>query len=300
MKFVGIDPGSKTYGIAIVSEVGLLLSYKEVLTSNIPHYSLSLVREISKERPQIIALPSGHGLPFYKVNKISNREIFLLSLADPEKEGPLRNFIRSSLWLTNAVTIPSVIELESVPTYRKINLIDMGTADKVASAFFYRTLYDSFVLVEAGSNFSAIVVVLNGKIIDGFGGTILPGPSSAGFIDGEVAYLLHKYAKITKDVIYTNGNWERGKELIRIIAEWYSSKYEIPIIVSGKKKHELDFGKKFEVKFKEAAVGSAYIANAIGGGVYRKYLDMLKSSGNAISFVRLKGWEEIISLIKTL
>mgnify|MGYP001772492038 CR=1 FL=1 len=300
MIFAGIDPGSGTYAISFVNETGIVVYYKEVPTSLIPHYSLSLVRDIDRRRPKVIAMPSGHGLPFLNANKISEKEIFLMTLEDPSKEGPLKNFLRSSSLLTNAYTIPSVIELDSVPLYRKINVIDMGTADKVASAFFYRTYYDSFVLVEVGTNFSSILVVVDGKIIDGFGGTILPGPSSAGFLDGEVAYLLHKYAKITKTVIYNNGNWERGKEIIRIIAEWYSSKYEIPIIVSGKKKNELDFGKKFEFKFKESAVGSAYIANALGGGIYRKYLDMLKSSGTAISYVRLKGWEEIISLIKTL
>mgnify|MGYP001772560634 CR=1 FL=1 len=300
MIFAGVDPGSGTYAISFVNETGIVIYYKEIPANLIPHYSYSLIKQIDRERPQVIAVPSGHGLPFFNVKKISEKEIFLMSLADPNKEGPLRNFLRSSNLLTNAYTIPSVIELESVPLYRKINTIDMGTADKVASAFFYRTYYDSFVLIEVGTNFSSILVVINGKIIDGFGGTILPGPSSAGFLDGEVAYLLHRYARITKDTIYSNGNWERGKEIIRIIAEWFSSKYEIPIIVSGKKKNELDFGKKFEFKFKEAAVGSAYIANALGGGIYRKYLDMLKSSGTAISYVRLKGWEEIISLIKTL
>ena len=300
MIFAGIDPGSETYAISFVNEMGTVVYYNEIPTSLISHYAFSLIREIDRKRPKLIALPSGHGLPFFNVNKISEREIFLMTLEDPNKEGPLRNFLHSSRLLTNAYTIPSVIELDSVPLYRKINVIDMGTADKVASAFFYRTYYDSFVLVEVGTNFSSILVIINGKIVDGFGGTILPGPSSAGFIDGEVAYLLHKYAKITKDVIYNKGNWERGKEIIKIIAEWYSSKYEIPIIVSGKKKNELDFGKKFEFKFKEAAVGSAYIANALGGGIYRRYLDMLKSSGTAISYVRLKGWEEIISLTRTL
>ena len=300
MIFAGVDPGSGTYAISFVNEMGIVTYYKEIPTNLISHYSFSLIREIDRKRPQVIAVPSGHGLPFLNAKKISEKEIFLMALEDPNKEGPLRNFLRGSSLLSNAYTIPSVIELDSVPLYRKINVIDMGTADKVASAFFYRTYYDSFVLVEVGTNFSSILVIIDGKITDGFGGTILPGPSSAGFFDGEVAYLLHKYAKITKDVIYSNGNWERGKEIIQIIAEWFSSKYEIPIIVSGKKKNELDFGKKFEFKFKEAAVGSAYIANALGGGIYRKYLDMLKSSGTAISYVRLKGWEEIISLIRTL
>ncbi|MFP3216988.1 MAG: DUF1464 domain-containing protein, partial [Acidianus sp.] len=35
------------------------------------------------------------------------------------------------------------------------------------------------------------------------------------------------------------------------------------------------------------------------GGIFRKYIDMLNSSGTALDYVRLKGWEEITSLIKT-
>ncbi|MFP3260663.1 MAG: DUF1464 family protein [Sulfolobus sp.] len=301
MIFAGVDPGSGSYEVAFVDELGRVIKYFNILSDLVRLEYYKLIQEIKKYRPNTVAMPSGHGLPFVKSSEINDKEIFLLTLADPEKEGHLRNFLRASKFLLpNAYTVPGVIELESVKKYKKINVIDMGTADKVASAFFYRTIYDSFVLFEVGTNFSSIIVVRDGKIIDGFGGTIIPGHSSAGFIDGEVAYLLFKHSKITKETIYTNGCWERGIEIARIIAEWYSSKYDLPIIVSGKRKDEVDFGIKFSFPYKESSVGSAYIANALGGGIYRKYLDFLKSSGTPIDYVRLKGWEEIISLIKTL
>lgn len=299
MIFAGIDPGSESYAIAFVDELGRLIKYYEIPTELIINGSISIVKYIADLRPKLVALPSGHGLPFYKISNIQDKEIFLLTLADPQKTGPLHNFIRAARVL-NGVTLPSVVELESVPEYRKINIIDMGTADKLASTFFYRTFFDSFVLVEAGRHFYSIIVVIDGKVIDGFGGTVIPGPVAPGALDGEVAYLLSKYSKITKDTIYTNGNKKRAIEIIKIISEWYSTKYDIPIIISGKDKYNIDFGEKFEFKFKESATGASYIANAICGGIYRKYIDMLKSSNIPISYVRLKGWEEIISLIKTL
>ncbi|EWG07345.1 MAG: acetate kinase superfamily protein [Candidatus Aramenus sulfurataquae] len=298
MLFVGVDPGSESYAISAVDELGRVVKYLEVPTSLVVKASPTLVSYILAWKPKLVALPSGHGLPLIKAREIGAREIFLLTLSDPDKEGPLHSFLKS--FRGEGITIPSVIELDSVPEYRKVNTVDMGTADKVASAFFYRTLYDSFVLLEAGRHFYSILVVVDGKIVDGFGGTYIPGPVSPGAIDGEVAYLLSKYSRITKETIYSGGNERRAKEIARIISEWYSQKYDIPIIVSGRGKDEIDWGIKLNVKFKEASVGASLIANALGGGIYRVYVDMLKSSNTPISFVRLKGWEEITSLIRTL
>lgn len=300
MLFAGVDPGSETYAIAFVDDIGRVVKYFEVPTELVIYDANNIVKYIQNMRPKVIAIPSGHGLPFIRSSEINDREIFLLTLADPRKAGPLRNFIISMKKFDNGFTVPSVIELDTVEEYKKINKIDMGTADKVASAFFYRTLFDNFVLIEMGRNFSSIIVVKEGKIIDGFGGTYIPGITSPGCIDGEVAYLMHNFSKITKKTIYTHGNEKRAIEIIRMIAEWYSINYNLPIIVSGRAKHKLPFGFKMEFKFKEAAVGAAYIANALGGGIYRKYIDMLNSHGSCIDYVRLEGWEDIISWIKTL
>ncbi|ARM75958.1 DUF1464 family protein [Acidianus manzaensis] len=299
MLFAGVDPGSESYAIAIVDELGKIRQYFEVPTDVVVHEASNIAKYIFNFKPKIIALPSGHGLPFFKSSKISDKEIFLLTLADPNKEGPLRSLLLN-LKSENAYTIPSVIELDSVSLYKKINKIDMGTADKVSAAFFYRTMFDSFVLLEVGRHFSSIIVVKDGSIIDGFGGTEIPGLVSPGCIDGEVAYLLHKFSNITKSTIYTNGNEERSIEIARLIAEWYSFTYKIPIIVSGKGKNKIPFGIKMEFEFKEVAIGAAYIANALGGGVFRKYISMLNSHGTAIDYVRLEGWEDAISWIKTL
>ncbi|MHA1673128.1 MAG: DUF1464 family protein, partial [Promethearchaeota archaeon] len=84
------------------------------------------------------------------------------------------------------------------PQYRKFNVIDMGTADKVCSTIYglhslqkssQMALNDmNFILLEIGRGFSAMIAVEGGKIIDGIGGSNLLGIQSLGKIDGELAY----------------------------------------------------------------------------------------------------------------
>ncbi|MEM0168304.1 MAG: DUF1464 family protein [Metallosphaera sp.] len=294
MIFAGVDPGSKTYGVAFVDEMGRLVKYEEFLTELVEKDAYVIVNYLLRYKPVLISLPSGHGLPFIRARNIGEFEIFLMTLS-LSKRGPLHEFLRAS-YKTNGITIPSVIELNTVPLYRKKNTIDLGTADKVASAFFYRTLFDSFVLVEAGSKFLSALVVINGIIVDGLGSSIIPG--SSGFVDGEAAYLISQYKPLTKSLIYCGGEFERAIEIVEMFSGYYSKIYNIPIIVSGKRKHDVKFGLKFDFRFKEAAVGAAYIASAISGNRYKEYSDMLNSSGTPVDYLSVKGWDEIISWIK--
>ncbi|TRM72998.1 DUF1464 domain-containing protein, partial [Sulfolobus sp. E5] len=158
MIFVGIDPGSITYAIAVVNELGELINYFEIPTDLIEKDAFRISKLIANYKPSAIALPSGHGLPFLRIRDIGDKQIFLLTLKDPFTRGPLREFLVSSkqfLSTFNAFTIPSAIELNSIPLEKKINAIDKGTADKVASAFFYRIYLriKDFVLVELGRKF---------------------------------------------------------------------------------------------------------------------------------------------------
>ena len=98
------------------------------------------------------------------------------------------------------VYTPGVIHLDTVPAHRKLNRIDLGTADKVAvthsrsptnpNASPAPAAETSFILLELGGAFSAGVAVSDGRIVDGMGGTSGPiGWRAAGALDGEVAYL---------------------------------------------------------------------------------------------------------------
>ena len=98
------------------------------------------------------------------------------------------------------VLTPGVVHLDTVPEHRKLNRVDMGTADKVCAAALAvddqrgrtgRSLDDvSLILLELGGAFTAAVAVDRGQIVDGLGGTSGPlGWQAAGALDGEVAFL---------------------------------------------------------------------------------------------------------------
>jgi predicted butyrate kinase (DUF1464 family) len=100
-----------------------------------------------------------------------------------------------------------------VPTHRKLNRVDLGTAEKVAVAALAiwdqmrrlacRPAETSFILLELGGGFTAGLAVQAGKIIDGIGGTSGPiGWGSSGAWDGEVAYLAQS---VTKEMLFRGG-----------------------------------------------------------------------------------------------
>jgi predicted butyrate kinase (DUF1464 family) len=101
---------------------------------------------------------------------------------------------------------PGVIHLGTVPAHRKVNRVDMGTADKLCAVVLAVTDYcqrnsvsphqASFILIELGGAFTAGVAVEQGEVVDGIGGTSGPvGWRAAGALDGEVAFLAGTIAK---------------------------------------------------------------------------------------------------------
>src|SRR5262249_13348737 len=93
---------------------------------------------------------------------------------------------------------PGVIHLPTVPAHRKLNRIDLGTADKLCVAALALAQHDlqSGCVVELGTAFTACLVLDEGRIVDSRGGTCGPfGWQSGGAWDGETAYLCGPLAK---------------------------------------------------------------------------------------------------------
>ena len=165
----------------------------------------------------LIAGPSGYGLPLVAARDLTATDLKLAFLAADGESGGiggLRTLVRalgrSSL---PVVLTPGVIHLPSVPAHRKVNRVDMGTAEKVcAAAFAIHGLAQrhqcaesdvSFILLELGGAFSAAVAVDRGRIVDGAGGSSGPlGMRAAGALDGEVAFLA---GTITKRLLFEGG-----------------------------------------------------------------------------------------------
>jgi predicted butyrate kinase (DUF1464 family) len=217
---IGIDPGTVSFDVCGRDGDGLFLdaTYPTAAVRDDP---ASLVEVLRAAGPvDLIVGPSGYGLPWTDVRDLGAEELDLLLLADAA-DGPrgtivggmgrvLETLKESGLPVCLA---PGVVQLTTVPEHRKANRIDMGTADKlcaVAVAVWDQARrldvpYDetSFVSVEAGGAFTAVLAVERGAIVDGSGGTCgAMGFRALGAMDGELAYLLRDFPK---DVLASGG-----------------------------------------------------------------------------------------------
>lgn len=165
----------------------------------------------------LVVGPSGYGLPLTAASDVTDADLRLAFLAADGESGGiggLRSLVRTLGRLSIRVLLtPGVIHLGTVPVHRKVNRVDMGTADKVcAVALAIRERAErrrsaeqdvSFILLELGSAFSAAIAVDGGRIVDGVGGSSGPlGMRASGALDGEVAFLS---GGITKSQVFSGG-----------------------------------------------------------------------------------------------
>jgi len=217
MKIVGIDPGSSSWDIFVYdSEDPPNYVEGSLVTALVRDNPAYLLDFLAKCQPfDLLVAPSGFGLPFLVGANLSRRHMYELSL-QPDENRPLMGLrtildsLMAQSWKT--LWLPGVKHLPTVPKYRKINHLDLGTADKICSVMIgIKTLLEedrieldkaSFLLIELGSSFSAIIAVEAGQIIDGIGGSNLMGMGAFGAIDGEIAVIA---GTITKKAIYSGG-----------------------------------------------------------------------------------------------
>src|SRR5262249_31598019 len=170
----------------------------------------------------LIAGGSGYALPLVKAAECTARDWAMMSLVradDAEREGVagftqlVDLFCSSSL---PVIFLPGVIHLSTVPARRKVNRVDLGTADKLAvAALAIAQGLESGIVVEMGSAFTACLVVERGAIVDGVGGSSGPvGWRAPGTWDGEAAYL---HGTLTKGDLFRGGaaEVEQGRTLFR-------------------------------------------------------------------------------------
>ncbi|HWW86451.1 MAG TPA: DUF1464 family protein, partial [Vicinamibacterales bacterium] len=151
-----------------------------------------------------------YGLPLVFAGDATEDDLRLAFLPDVDDSGGivgLRRLIRTLAQCPVPVVLtPGVIHLRSVPLHRKVNRVDIGTADKVCAVALALSEYAarhschpgdaSFIMLELGGAFTAAVAVERGHIVDGLGGTSGPlGIRAAGALDGEVAFLAGSVSK---------------------------------------------------------------------------------------------------------
>jgi predicted butyrate kinase (DUF1464 family) len=214
VRVIGIDPGTRSFDFCGLEngKVFLQTSITSVEVAENPQSILDIINKAGNI--DLVAGPSGYGLPLLPASKVTEKEFFQLVLVRHDDDKiPVLEAIKDMVRLVqksdiNMIFIPGVIHLHTVPAWRKHNRIDLGTADKLCCAIL--GVYDqanrlrislkdtTFILVELGYGYPAAVAVENGQVVDGIGGTIGgPGFLTLGGMDGELAYLLRGFSKGT-------------------------------------------------------------------------------------------------------
>lgn len=215
MRALGIDPGTKNFDLCCIEDdvdnVVLDRSISTEMVAENPNHVFEIIKSAESD---VIVGPSGYGLEFKHISEFTEEDVALTTLDKINDINiPVLSGLRKLLWMMknsrlNAYSLPGVVLLPTIPQYRKMNKIDMGTADKTCAGAFaiwdqaeeYKIRYDitSLICVEMGFGYNAAMAVENGQIIDAVGGTIFPGPGylSLGQMDGELAYLLGEFSKL--------------------------------------------------------------------------------------------------------
>jgi predicted butyrate kinase (DUF1464 family) len=217
LRVLGIDPGSVTLDICGLDDGQVFLD-RTMPTVDALRNPQTLARVIEQAAPlDLVAGPSGYGLPLTSAREATDDDLRLACLAPEGTVGGIGG-LRAVMRLLGRLSVPvvftpGVIHLPSVPAHRKINRVDMGTADKLCAVVLAirqemarrESGPDgvSFVLLELGGAFTAAIVVDEGRVVDGIGGTSGPlGARASGALDGEVAFLMRT---VEKDALFLGG-----------------------------------------------------------------------------------------------
>jgi predicted butyrate kinase (DUF1464 family) len=234
VRVVGIDPGTKTMDLCLLED-GVVKSEVVLESSEVAFKPELLVKAVEKLSPyDLIVGPSGYGVEVTYIDEIPD-DVFedwyytyiLLTTKEEIERGVAEGDVGSYIYYAMAKTmiefkkrrlpvvfIPGIINLLTVQGFKKLNKIDLGTADKLAVAVLATHLQAerlripygevSFILSELGFGYNAVVGVSKGLIMDAFGGTTMPGPGflSMGCADLELVQLVRNWSKTD---VFTGG-----------------------------------------------------------------------------------------------
>jgi predicted butyrate kinase (DUF1464 family) len=332
-RVAGVDPGTISFEVCALDggEVVLERSFRTVDVGADP---APLVATLLEHGPfELVLGPAGYGLPLVPAEQVGEDELALMVLvrAD-EPEGRvgvagMRTMIRALIAAELPLVFgPGAIHLATIPAYRKWNRIDLGTADKVASAALCiadqsrRLGVDfadtSFVMLELGGAFSAALAVDGGRIVDGIGGSAGPiGARACGALDAEVAYLLG--AALSKRTVFSGGALElAASEEGWLALEEGAAKAALALTISAPAPREILVAGRLAENLLDAlaarlghvapvrmtaglgaaARGAAVLADGLAGGRYAALVERLgvrESGGTALDHLRLHGADRI-------
>jgi len=218
MRAVGIDPGTYSFDLFGMEDNREIIADESVKSEDIFRNPHILIEKLEELMPlDIIIGPSGWGIPLKSIKDMTDHDIGRMIPLDTEvavNEGIKKVLLEMKKREMPVYFTPGVVHLKTVPSYRKWNQFDMGTADKVCCVVlgikdqserlnipFNET---SFIYVEMGYGFTAVIGVKFGKIVDGIGGTNgALGFIASGGMDAELAIRLKP--PLTQDIVFRHG-----------------------------------------------------------------------------------------------
>jgi predicted butyrate kinase (DUF1464 family) len=228
-RVAGVDPGTVSIDLCALAG-GEVLFERSFRSADLALDPGALVDALVGHGPFDLVLgPAGYGLPLVPGERVGERELALMMLLRSDEAGSaagiggMRAMIRGLIGAGLPLVFgPGAIHLPTVPEYRKWNRIDLGTADKVASAALciadqagrLGLEYEetSLIMLELGGAFSAALAIDHGGIVDGLGGSYASiGARACGALDAEAAYLLG--AALSKDTVFSGGALDPRGEL---------------------------------------------------------------------------------------
>jgi len=215
VRVLGVDPGTRSFDVALV-EGGRVVAEVSLGTEEVARDPATMLRAVEELEPDYVVGPSGYGVPVTRGYEVLDPrrfavEVLLLSTEEQIEEGARSGEL--GVWVYEALArvvehlvgklgsrvlfIPAVVHLQTVPRYRKLNRIDMGTADKLSAAALAVHTYSlregvdysdvNVVVAEVGYGYSAALAIESGRVVDGIGGTAASaGTLTAGAMDLEV------------------------------------------------------------------------------------------------------------------
>ncbi|MDP2931965.1 MAG: DUF1464 family protein [Chloroflexota bacterium] len=211
MKILGIDPGTVSFDLCLLDDDKVTFE-DSIPSSVVAERPEEMAETCLRLKPMAIIAPSGYGLPNRHFNELSQKEMFELTLVREGENVPVLDGMKKFFSIvkegnSDILFVPGIIQLPTVPRWRKFNKIDMGTADKMCIGALSVEMVSrkkgvsyaevSHVVVELGGGYNSAITIDKGRIINGIGGTLFPGPGfvNAGAMDGEIAYLVGGFEK---------------------------------------------------------------------------------------------------------
>ena len=329
-RVAGVDPGTVSFDVCVL-DAGDVVLERSIPTADVGADPALLVETLIDHGPfEVVLGPAGYGLPLVPVAQVGERELALMLLVRADEPhgrvgvGGMRSIVRALMAAGLPLVFgPGAIHLPTIPSYRKWNRIDLGTADKVASAALCiaeqaRRLDvavddTSFVMLELGGAFSAALAVDGGRIVDGLGGSAGPiGARAGGAMDAEVAYLIG--AALSKRTVFSGGALDAPEGWLAL--EEGAAKAVVALTISVPEPREILLTGRHAPRMvgalgarlahvapvrlaegsKAAARGAAMLADGLAGGPYAALVERLRlreAAGSVLDHLRIHGADSI-------